>query len=71
MTVSFGGSYSHLTGLSETEAYSLDGSLGWRIGLLDIAAGANVARSRSFGGISLPTRRSSDTYWVRVRRDLF
>jgi len=71
LTVSFGGSYSHLIGLSETEAYSLDGSLGWRIGLLDVAAGANIGRSHTSGGLGLPTRRSSDAYWVRVRRELF
>jgi len=71
MTLSIGGSYSSLIGLSETQAWSVNGSLGWRIGLLDIAAGADVGRSRTHGGLGLPTSRSSDSFWVRVRRELF
>jgi hypothetical protein len=71
MVLSLGGSYSRLRGVVANEAYSLTSSLGWRIGKLDLAAGASLSRAETPGRGPDASRRDTESFHLRVRRTLY
>ncbi len=66
-----GGSISRLMGLVDSQAYSLNGSVTWTIGRLDLSMGAAAYRSDTEGFTSDPTTRTNQYYYLRIRRELF
>jgi hypothetical protein len=68
-----GGSYSRMSGLVDSDAYSADSSLTWKIGKLDLSAGLDAYGTRSHGSLGSAGRYERDHQYVylRVRRRLF
>ena len=69
--LSAGGSYSHITGLVDTNAYSANGSLIWKIGKVDLTVGASAYGSDSTGTNTVSTRRDHELFYVKFRRRIF
>ena len=57
--------------LPSTGAWSLNSSLSWKIGKLDVTAGANVYGSSTSGTTTVDSDRVHQYYYVTVRRVLF
>ena len=66
-----GGSYSRINGLVDTNAYSGNGSLIWRIGKVEATVGVSVYGSDSSGANTISTRRDHELVYVKFRRQLF
>ena len=66
-----GGTYSHLSSLADSTAYSINSALIWKIGKLDLTLGANAYRSETQSSISVSSQRTHEYYYVRLRRQLF
>jgi hypothetical protein len=71
LTVSAGVSYSRMFGLVDTNAYALNGSLTWRVGLLDLSAGVDTYGSNAQGLSTGSTSRGHQYYYLRVVRKIF
>ncbi len=71
MYVSLGGSYSHQTGLVDTDAYAANASWVWTIGKVDLTVGGSVYGSDSSGTTSLATKRDHELFYLKFRRQLF
>jgi hypothetical protein len=71
LTLSIGASLSQTLGLVDTAAWALNSSLTWRIGKLDVTAGANAYGSDTRGGTTVESDRVHQYYYVTVRRLLF
>jgi hypothetical protein len=71
LTLSVGASVSQTQGLVDTSGWSLNSSLNWRIGKLDVSAGANVYGSDTRGTTTVESDRVHQYYYVTVRRVLF
>jgi hypothetical protein len=71
LTFSAGGTVSHTTGRVDTNAYSVNSSLSWKIGKLILTAGANAYSSETRGGSPVESDRVHQYYYVTVRRFLF
>ena len=66
-----GGSVSRLMGLVDTQAYSLNGSVSWKIGKLDVILGASAYQADTENVNSEDTSRTNQYYYLRIRRELF
>ena len=71
MVLSAGGSFSRLRGRVEGNAYTLNGSLSWRIGRLDLSAGASASKSDLRGSTAFSSDRLHQYYYVSLRREIF
>jgi hypothetical protein len=71
LTLSAGGAISRTLGRVDTNAYSLNSSLTWRVGKLSITAGANAYSSDSEGSATVDNDRLHQYYYVTLRRQLF
>lgn len=69
--LSAGGSYSRINGLVDTNAYSGNASLIWKIGKVDLTVGASAYGSDSSGTNSVSTRRTHEAFYLKFRRRLF
>jgi len=71
LAVSVGGVYSRVRGLTDSNASSANASLSWKIGRLDVNAGASVLSSDSSGVGVVVFRRTHHYYFLKVRRAIF
>jgi hypothetical protein len=71
MVFSAGGSYSHFQGQVNGDAYSLNSSLSWKIGKLDLTAGASAYNSDTQGTTGVLTSRLHSYYYINLRRSFF
>jgi hypothetical protein len=71
MSVAAGGSYTHLHGLIDTNAYALNASWTWSIGRMQLSVGASGYASDSSGENTLSTRRDHELVYLNLRRRLF
>ena len=69
--LSAGGSYSRINGLVDTNAYSANGSLVWKIGKVDLTVGASAYGSDSSIPNTISTHRDHELVYVKFRRRLF
>jgi hypothetical protein len=71
LAVSGGGTFNWLTGLSESRSYSLNATLTWKIGKLDISGGATYSDTDTQNGTAYASRTVHRFYFLRLRRLLF
>ena len=71
MLVAAGGSVARIHGLVGSTAYSLNSSVSWKIGKIDLSVGANAYTSDTDGIASVSTRRSDQYYYIKLRREFF
>lgn len=70
LSLSAGGSYSHLTGLTESDAWSANSSIIWRYGKLDVSVGLSAYGSNSTSGVSSSAERDHQLFSITLRRQL-
>lgn len=70
MSVSIGGSYSHIQGLVESNAWSVSSAFVWHIGKVDLSIGLSAYGADSSSGQSLTTDRDHELFYVSLRRQL-
>ena len=68
MTLSAGATYSRQDVRVRGDAFSLNGSLTWRVGKLDLSAGASGYGSETQAYGADPYTRLHQYYYVRIRR---
>jgi len=68
---SFGGGFSRTRGLFETDSYSVNSALSWKVGKLDLSAGATAYDAETRGTPAAGTRRTHYYYYFKLRRNLF
>jgi hypothetical protein len=66
-----GGGYTRVTGLDEGHTLLLNGSLTWRIGLIDVSAGANYYNTDSQNGTAFASHRERGFYFLKLKRRIF
>jgi hypothetical protein len=71
ITLNAGGAFSHMQSLTSSTAYSVNGSLLWRVGKFTLSTGARVALSQSEGEVSRNVRTIHQTYYLNMRRVLY
>ena len=71
LTFSSGGSYSRIQGLADSRSYSLNATVSWRVGKLDVTGGASYTDAETQGGTDLASRTAHQYYYLRLRRLLF
>jgi len=71
LVLSAGGSLSQLRGRVDGYAYSVNSSLSWKIGKMDVTAGANAYKSDTEGVTGLHTGRFHEYYYINLRRAFF
>jgi len=71
LVASIGGTYGRTTGYAETETLSGNASVSFKIGRLDLSAGATVSSSESNADSLFVSRRDRRHYYLRLRRDLY
>jgi hypothetical protein len=71
LSLAAGGAFSRTQGLYETTAYSLTSSLTWRIGKLDLTAGASAYDADTRSSTITRSGRTHVYYYFRVRRGLW
>lgn len=71
LSLSGGGSFSRITGLSDSRTYTLNVTLSWKIGKLDLAAGANYSNTETQDATAYASRTVHQYYYLRLRRFLF
>ena len=69
--LSGGGSYTRVQGLVDSNGYTLNSSLIWKIAKLDITLGVTAYASDSSGGGFTSTKRDHEFVYLKVRRRLF
>jgi len=68
---SAGGSYTRMLGLVDSNAYSLNSALTWRIGRLELSAGVDAYGSESQGNSSGQYNRTHQYYFLKLLRRIF
>ncbi|HQR44645.1 MAG TPA: hypothetical protein PK598_01360 [Thermoanaerobaculia bacterium] len=71
LSLSGGASYSRITGLSDSRSYSLNATLSWKIGKLDLSGGATYSNAETQNVSFYTTRTVRQYYYLRLRRLLF
>jgi hypothetical protein len=71
MVLSTGTAYARWRGLTESDSYSANATLVWRIGRIDLTAGANAYWTDTTAGGSGSNERMHQYYFVRIRREFF
>ncbi len=71
MSLSMGGTYSHLHGLIDNNAYSGNIAWIWTIGKVNLTAGATAYGSDTSGTNTIPTERDHQYVYLNFRRRLF
>ncbi len=71
LVLSGGGSFTRLRGRVDGNAYTLNGSLSWKIGRLSLAAGASAYKSDTRGFNAFSSDRFHEYYYVSLRREFF
>jgi hypothetical protein len=71
LSVSAGGAYSRIQGLIDSNSYSLNTSLIWKIGKVDLTIGATAYATDSSGSGSVSTNRDHELFYLKFRRRLF
>jgi hypothetical protein len=71
LSLSGGGSYSRIQGLIDSNSYSVNTSLIWKIGKVDLTIGASAYATDSSGAGSTSTKRDHELVYLRFRRRLF
>ena len=72
LMLSGGGSFSRVLGLVDSDSYSANASMSYRIGKLELAAGAELYGAHTRGsGISGQYDRTHPYYYVKIRRRIF
>lgn len=66
-----GGSFSHLQGLIDSNGYSANASLTWKIGKVDLSLGASVYGADTSGTAAGSTHRDHQLFYLKVRRQIF
>jgi hypothetical protein len=69
--VSAGATYSHITGLVDTDAYAANSALIWKVGKVELTVGASVYGSDSSGINTPSTERDHQLFYAKFRRRLF
>jgi hypothetical protein len=69
--LSVGGSYSHLDGLVNSNAYAANTSLTWKVGKLDVSLGGTWYGSDTSGKDIVSTERDHQLVYLKMRRRLF
>jgi len=69
--LSGGGSYSRLNGLTDTNAYSVHGTLVWKIGKVEVIIGASAYMADTTGSGVGSTKRDHQLSYLKLRRQLF
>lgn len=69
--LSAGGSYTHIQGLIDSDSYSVNSSLIWKIGKVELTIGANAYATDSSGAGSVSTNRDHQLVYLKFRRRLF
>ena len=68
MTLSAGGTYTRQQGRVRGDSFSLNASINWRVGKLDLSAGASGYGSETQTYVSDPFIRVHQYYYFRIRR---
>lgn len=68
--VTVGGSYSHMTGISDSDAWSANSSLVWHVGKLDVTLSASAFGSQSTTGINPSVERDHELISLNIRRQI-
>jgi hypothetical protein len=68
MTLAAGGTYTKQQGRVRGDSFSLNASLNWRIGKLDLAVGASGYGSETQTYLAEPYKREHQYYYFRIRR---
>jgi hypothetical protein len=68
--ITIGGAWTHLTGLSDSDAWSANSSLVWHVGKLDLSIGISAFGSDSTTGLNPSVERDHQLFSVNVRRQL-
>jgi hypothetical protein len=71
MSFSAGGTYSHLSRWVSADAFSWNAVWNWKIGRMEIDAGATAYRYLTAGSPTTQYDRNHHLYYVKLRRDLF
>jgi len=71
MILTAGGSFARVAGTFESRAYSLDSSLSWNIGQMDLAVGASAYGSETNVVDGQSSDRRHQYYYFKFRRRLF
>ncbi len=69
--VSIGGTYMHTDSIVDSDSATVNSSLLWRIGKVDLSMGGNVYLTESSGAYSVSTKRDHQFIWMNLRRRLF
>jgi hypothetical protein len=69
--LSGGGSYSRIQGLIDSDSYSVNTSLIWKIGKVDLTIGVTAYATDSSGANSVSTKRDHELFYLKFRRRLF
>jgi hypothetical protein len=70
LSVSMGGSWTHLQGITDSDAWSANSTLVWRIGKLDLTLGFNAYGSNSETRDSPSYQRDHELIYFNLRRQL-
>jgi hypothetical protein len=71
LSFSLGATMSRTVGRVDTDAYSLNSMLTWRVGKLSVTAGATAYASDTSGAATVESDRFHQYYYLMLRRDLF
>lgn len=71
LVLAVGGAFSRTETIYDTTAWSLNSSLSWRIGRLNLTAGASAYDAETRGAAVTRSGRTHVYYYFRLRRDLF
>jgi hypothetical protein len=69
--LSAGGSYSRIQGLIDSNSYTMNTSLIWKIGKIDVTLGATAYATDSSGDGGISTKRDHELVFLKLRRKLF
>lgn len=70
LSLSAGGTYARVLGLTDSSSYGLNATLGWRVGKLDLSAGASYTSSDTAAGTGFSAQRTHQLYYLRLRRTI-
>lgn len=68
--LSVGGSYSRAHGLVESNSYTANASLSWKIGKLDLSLGASAYEADAKGTSTISSRRDHEIVFLKLHRKL-
>lgn len=70
MVLSVGGAWSHVSGISDSDAWSANSTLTWHIGKLDLSLGISAYGSDSSAGNDFSAQRDHQLFFFNLRRQL-